>query len=250
MESINRKMFYLSPVLRFLLIRNHSFYKPLNHFNSAGVIPISSKKFYSNFTNISKNLDSVVLFFTKTLQINLITIFFLMYKICNLKNVIDGLFRNKYKTPFIMSFIEFKMDDTFFSWFLVTELHVWILMLRTMQEGEDGQRLRNYIVEAMWNDVNVRAKKLANMKSSLFKKQIELLSEQFNASIIGYDEAVLSSDLHLAGHLWRRFFKCENIDPENLEKLVYYIRHQVDSLGSTSSTVLFSASPNIQWKYV
>ncbi|XP_032458008.1 ubiquinol-cytochrome-c reductase complex assembly factor 1 isoform X2 [Nasonia vitripennis] len=232
MESMNRKMFYLSPILRFLLIRNQSFYKPLNHFNSTGVIPISSKKFYSNFTNISKWFEKP----SKKYKLGFSGA--VLYE-----NVADKLDYNFF-------FNEFKMDDTLFSWFLVTELHVWILMLRTMQEGEDGQRLRNYIVEAMWNDVNVRAKKLANMKSSLFKKQIELLSEQFNASIIGYDEAVLSSDLHLAGHLWRRFFKCENIDPENLEKLVYYIRHQVNSLGSTSSTVIFSASPNIQWKYV
>ena len=52
------------------------------------------------------------------------------------------------------------MEDTFFSWFLVTEIHVWMLMLRVMQEENNGVQMRNYIVEAMWNDVKIRAKKL------------------------------------------------------------------------------------------
>jgi cytochrome b pre-mRNA-processing protein 3 len=52
------------------------------------------------------------------------------------------------------------MEDTLFSWFLVTEMHVWMLMLRLMQEGEKGLKLRNSIVLAMWNDVNIRARKL------------------------------------------------------------------------------------------
>jgi len=52
------------------------------------------------------------------------------------------------------------MPDTFYSWFLVTELHVWMLMVRTMAEGEEGRFVRNSIVEAMWEDVSTRAKRL------------------------------------------------------------------------------------------
>lgn len=52
------------------------------------------------------------------------------------------------------------MPDTFNSWFLVTELHVWMLMAKAMEYGPDGRVIRNKIVEAMWNDVNDKAKKL------------------------------------------------------------------------------------------
>ena len=56
------------------------------------------------------------------------------------------------------------MPNTFNSWFLVTELHVWLLLTRLMAEGsetgEKGRFMRNSIVEAMWNDVNSRAKKI------------------------------------------------------------------------------------------
>lgn len=65
-------------------------------------------------------------------------------------------------------FKRFELPDTFNSWFLVTELHVWMLLVRAMAEGsetgEDGRFLRNCIVEAMWADVGTRAKKLAVSK--------------------------------------------------------------------------------------
>lgn len=68
------------------------------------------------------------------------------------------------KINYLAFFKDFDMPNTFNSWFLVTELHVWMLLLRSMAEGsesgEDGRFLRNCIVEAMWGDVNTRAKKL------------------------------------------------------------------------------------------
>ena len=56
---------------------------------------------------------------------------------------------------------------------------------------------------------------------------MELLSEQFNASVIGYDVAILSNDALLTDHIWQRFFKCQNDNPEQLEKLLFYVRKQV-----------------------
>ncbi|XP_011496540.1 PREDICTED: ubiquinol-cytochrome-c reductase complex assembly factor 1 [Ceratosolen solmsi marchali] len=158
------------------------------------------------------------------------------------ENIVDKLDYNYF-------YKEFTMEDTFFSWFLITELHVWMLMLRVMQEGENGLNLRNYIVEAMWNDVNIRAKKLGATNSTLIKSNIKLLYEQFNASIIGYDETVGSNDKFLASHIWRRFFKCNMDNPEKLEKLVYYIRKQVDTLSHTTITEILSPPSNINWIY-
>ena len=40
-------------------------------------------------------------------------------------------------------FKTFDMPDTFYSWFLVTELHVWMLSCRLMHEGEYGRITRN-----------------------------------------------------------------------------------------------------------
>lgn len=63
--------------------------------------------------------------------------------------------------------------------------------------------------------------------SNIKRKQIEELSHQFNASIIGYDEGILSDDKVLAGALWRRFFCLECNNPEHVELLLNYVRIQV-----------------------
>ena len=96
---------------------------------------------------------------------------------------------------------EFEMQDTFFSWFLVTELHVWMLMLRAMQEGDKGMELRNFIVQSMWNDINIRSKKLGSAKSSVLKNQLQDMGNQSNGAILGYDEGILSTDIVFAGHI-------------------------------------------------
>lgn len=128
-------------------------------------------------------------------------------------------------------FEAYNMPNTFNSWFLVTELHVWILLLRAMAEGsesgEDGRFIRNCIVEAMWADVNTRAKKLGSQNPGGVRDQIQVLSQQFQAALITYDEGIAGDDMVLAGAIWRRFFEmdCENY--EQLERLVKYVRCQV-----------------------
>lgn len=128
-------------------------------------------------------------------------------------------------------FTYFKMPDTFNTWFLITELHVWMLLVRSMAEGAEkddaGRFLRNCIVETMWNDVTTRAKQLSAHNPSVVRPQIQLLSEQFQAALISYDEGVSFDDKALASALWRRFFSGHCKDYEQLELLVKYVRKQV-----------------------
>lgn len=52
------------------------------------------------------------------------------------------------------------LPDTFYSWFVITELHIWMLSVRLMAVGEDGRIVRNGMMEALWNDVPTRVKYL------------------------------------------------------------------------------------------
>lgn len=52
---------------------------------------------------------------------------------------------------------DFNMADTFFSWFLVTELHLWMIMVRYMAEGNAGRLVRNSVVNTLWEDTKARA---------------------------------------------------------------------------------------------
>ncbi|EDW69197.1 ubiquinol-cytochrome-c reductase complex assembly factor 1 [Drosophila virilis] len=154
------------------------------------------------------------------------------------------------KINYVAFFRDFNLPNTFNSWFLVTELHVWLLMMRSMAEGseagEDGRFLRNCIVEAMWGDVNTRAKKLGANNPSRTRKQIETLSEQFQAALIAYDEGIMSDDRVLACALWRRFFEMDCEDYAKIERLVKYVREQAFMLDSLTRDQ-FITKPNVAW---
>jgi cytochrome b pre-mRNA-processing protein 3 len=59
------------------------------------------------------------------------------------------------------------------------------------------------------------------------RSQIQILSQQFQAALITYDEGLASDDKALAGALWRRFFGRKCGDYQQLEELVKYVRKQV-----------------------
>jgi cytochrome b pre-mRNA-processing protein 3 len=62
---------------------------------------------------------------------------------------------------------------------------------------------------------------------SAHKTQILELLHQFQAAMVGYDEGLLSDDMVLAGAVWRTLLQQDCSDPENVERIVYYIRKQV-----------------------
>ncbi|XP_017048490.1 ubiquinol-cytochrome-c reductase complex assembly factor 1 [Drosophila ficusphila] len=154
------------------------------------------------------------------------------------------------KINYVAFFRDFNLPNTFNSWFLVTELHVWLLLMRSMAEGsetgEDGRFLRNCIVEAMWGDVNTRAKKLGAHNPSRTRQQIETLSEQFQAALIAYDEGIMSDDKVLASALWRRFFEMNCDDYAQIERLVKYVRQQAAMLDSLPRDQ-FIVKPKVAW---
>ncbi|KAL6442122.1 hypothetical protein ACFW04_002434 [Cataglyphis niger] len=127
--------------------------------------------------------------------------------------------------PFFYKY--FNMADTFFSWFLVTELHIWMIIIRYMAEGDAGKLVRNSVVSTLWQDTNARAENLGKITERVRNKQIKEISEQFNAALIGYDEGIQSDDKVLAGALWRRFFHLECNNPEHIETLIIYVRKQI-----------------------
>lgn len=102
-----------------------------------------------------------------------------------------------------------------------------MLSVRAMAEGPDGRRLRNDLVEALWADVEQRVKKIGASNPSDMRLRVKELSEQLQAALLAYDEGLQSSDMVLAGAIWRRMYQKNYVDPENLEILVKYIRKQV-----------------------
>lgn len=139
---------------------------------------------------------------------------------------------------YLQFFKDFEMEDTFHSWFLIVELHVWMLSVRVMRDEEYGRVVRDGLISTMWSDVDERSQHMTILKSTQ-TAQVRELSEEFRAAFLNYDEGILGDDKVLAGAVWRRFF-CKNCDNAwHIERLVHYIRHQISMLDHTSNKDIF-----------
>ncbi|XP_014678600.1 PREDICTED: ubiquinol-cytochrome-c reductase complex assembly factor 1-like [Priapulus caudatus] len=129
------------------------------------------------------------------------------------------------------------LPDTYNSWFVITELHVWMCMVRLMREDREGRFTRNILVQMMWDDVDKRCKQLGNLGSDR-TMYIQELHEHFQASLFGYDEGILGNDMVLAAAIWRHFYAMKLDDPIKLNLLVGYIRRNVHNLDNVQSEKL------------
>lgn len=124
-------------------------------------------------------------------------------------------------------FLQYKMPNTFNSWFLVTELHTWMVMVKLMEGDKEGRIVRNAVVEALWQDSNTRAKQLGADNPSAVRLQLMDLSEQFQGALIIYDDGLQSDDKVLASSIWERLFDKQCNDYKNLEEVVSLVRRRV-----------------------
>uniref|UniRef100_A0A8C2M562 Ubiquinol-cytochrome c reductase complex assembly factor 1 n=1 Tax=Cricetulus griseus TaxID=10029 RepID=A0A8C2M562_CRIGR len=101
------------------------------------------------------------------------------------------------------------------------------------------------IIEAMGFTGPLKYSKWVN--SYILKKNMAYMTNSFYASILGYDEGILSDDRGLAAALWRTFFnqKCE--DPRQLELLVEYVRKQMQYLDSMNGEDLLLTG-EVRWR--
>ena len=58
----------------------------------------------------------------------------------------------------VLTFIEeLDLSDTYYSWFIVSELHLWMLSVRLMSEGcQDCREVRNWMLKLFWDDCDAR----------------------------------------------------------------------------------------------
>lgn len=124
-----------------------------------------------------------------------------------------------------MDFVtRFNMRDEFLSWFVISELHVWMLMVRAMGETHPV-KVRDGLNKLLWQDTIMRMKPL-HLERSQIQQSLADYGSAYTYALISYDEGI-KDDKVLASALWNRFFlkECENF--EHLELLVKYIRLNV-----------------------
>ncbi|XP_028404687.1 ubiquinol-cytochrome-c reductase complex assembly factor 1-like [Dendronephthya gigantea] len=139
------------------------------------------------------------------------------------------------------------MPDTFQSWFLINQLHVWMCLVRLKPEGKDGRYMYRRMVQIFWEDVEERMKVMGVVDPSVRKQSLKDLMQEFYGLILAYDEGLLSHDRVLAASIWRNMFhNKKNTDASNLANFVEYVRKQVLHLESIDSEKLFITG-EIEW---
>uniref|UniRef100_A0A8C6EZ08 Ubiquinol-cytochrome c reductase complex assembly factor 1 n=1 Tax=Marmota marmota marmota TaxID=9994 RepID=A0A8C6EZ08_MARMA len=115
----------------------------------------------------------------------------------------------------------------------------------SLQPVEEKVGAFTKIIEAMGFTGPLKYSKWVN--SYVLKKNMILMTNNFYAAILGYDEGILSDDHGLAAALWRTFFnqKCE--DPRQLELLVEYVRKQMQYLDSMNGEDLLLTG-EVNWR--
>lgn len=134
------------------------------------------------------------------------------------------------RLPYEKFFQQCQLEDTFFSFFLLLELHIWMCFVRSMRSGAEGRMLRNELTQRLWVDIDSRLKLVEIHRSKKRKEIMEDLLYHLQAAMFSYDEGLLTDDKVLAGALWRNLFQKQQVDPRTLEMMVNYVRTQSEHL--------------------
>jgi len=132
-----------------------------------------------------------------------------------------------------------EIPDTYLSYFLLLHLHIWIVMTRLAQEGDEGTFTKKAMLTYLWEDMTERTKKMAT--KGVLKNRHESLGElhgQSTAALFSYDEGALGDDRVLAGSLWRILFQKDCNDPQKIARMVHYVRKQLAHLDRQPSDTL------------
>jgi len=134
-----------------------------------------------------------------------------------------------------------EVPDTYLSYFLLLHLHVWFVISRVAQDGDEGAFMKKAVLRYLWDDQTERTKKL--MAKGVLKNRHESLGElheQSTAALFAYDEGALGDDRVLAGSLWRILFQKDCDDPQKICRMVHYVRKQMAHLDRQPSDILLA----------
>jgi len=141
-----------------------------------------------------------------------------------------------HKVDIVAWFRAMEMPDTFYSWWLITELHIWMLCTRVkVPKSPEGDYLMEHMINGLYEDLEKRMKQVPGMTASKRSDQIWDLAEEFQTAIILYDYGQLKDDAALANALWKRFFLAdEDVSPKLVENLVKYVRKTMAMLDEVA----------------
>jgi len=131
---------------------------------------------------------------------------------------------------------ELDLPDNFLSWFLLMELHVWMVAVKCGQLGPEGFLVHTGLSTVMWEDVEARLKAI-----HVYLKRNEYTKMLYHTTLESYlymDEGILGNDKKLANAVWLTLFReTHDVSHDKLALMVEYVRkniHHHDKLDNNS----------------
>ncbi|KYQ88443.1 hypothetical protein DLAC_11148 [Tieghemostelium lacteum] len=124
---------------------------------------------------------------------------------------------------------EFNLPINVRSWFVVTLLHVWMVLVRLRKDGEASKQLSTDIYDRFWDDLGQKIV-VGGINQRFVGKYLKEFYNTYLGSVVSYDEALFDDSI-LANSLWRNYFAMsEDVQPKDLLMMVKYIRYELNHL--------------------
>uniref|UniRef100_A0A915B922 Ubiquinol-cytochrome c chaperone domain-containing protein n=2 Tax=Parascaris univalens TaxID=6257 RepID=A0A915B922_PARUN len=138
--------------------------------------------------------------------------------------------------PYIKLCEAFGLPDYVSTWFKLTLMHIWMVLMRlhVSLEAEAYLRLRNGLLATMWLDVDKRLEIIGEeIRQTLTTySDVKHMHGLHLQTLLEYDEGFLSEDTVLAGAVWRCLYLQRTCDPIHVSRVILYMRSTVAYLDT------------------
>ncbi|KAF2077633.1 hypothetical protein CYY_001096 [Polysphondylium violaceum] len=132
---------------------------------------------------------------------------------------------------------DFNLPINVRSWFAVSCVHLWIVLVRLRKDINTSKQLSSDLYDRYWEDLETKIH-IGGIKKRFISKYLKDFYNSYLGAVISYDEG-LFDDTILANALWRNFFAmAPETSSADLLRMVKYIRLQlnhIDNLENISS---------------
>lgn len=119
------------------------------------------------------------------------------------------------------------LPPTFQTWFQITQLHLWMLMVRMRALPKNvGHHYQQQMTNHFFNDAEARLRVVYQIRDGrIIQTYMKDLLLQWRGSVAAYDQAMTEGDAVLAAALWRNMYGAKtDADLVCLDKMVEHVR--------------------------
>ncbi|KAJ1516336.1 hypothetical protein HMI55_002492 [Coelomomyces lativittatus] len=122
------------------------------------------------------------------------------------------------------------LPDTFQTWFSLTQLHVWMVLVRLRVEDLDQKQNIQFLVDHFFKDVERRIWAVGFALNSVVTRHLKECFSMYTGANIAYNASIFHSDTLLACTLWKNLFQGLPVPFESLEVMVHWVRRELNHL--------------------